>query len=205
MPHQQVKRKCLFSKGFSNAVNNSGVFVFTLFEKGDKPTRCNQGIISGNSKTIDFTGVVHNLAIEMKTKSESKSKIKGSTKLDAKTNTKLGKETSTKTSIKLGSKPSTKTSFKLESKPNIKLESEPNTKLGSKTSGKTDFTPIAMQPIFIVAASSVFESQYHNVDKEIVLVNSSVINQDYQGRQGWYKQLYHFVFVEDLVAIVIPD
>ena len=128
LPHWNVKRKCFFSKGFSNAVNNSGVFVFTLFEKGDKPTRCDQGIISGNIKTIDFTGAVCSITMEMKTKFKSKSKIKGSTKLDAETNTKLGKETSTKTSIKLGPKPSTKTSFK--------LESEPNTKLGSKTSAK---------------------------------------------------------------------
>ena len=166
LSHQKVKHKCLFSKGFSNAVDNSDVFLFTLFEKDDKPTRCDQCIISGNRKTIDFTGAVSNLTIEMKTKSESKLKIKDSTKLDAETNTKLGKETNTKTSIKLGSKS--------------------NTKLGSKTSATTDFTPIVMQPIFIVATTSVFTSLYHIVGEEIVLVDSFVINQD-QGRQGWYK------------------
>ena len=152
--HQKVKRKCLFSKGFRNAVNNSG--VFTLFEKGDKSSRCDQDIISGNSKTINFTGAAPTLTMEIKTKLESKSKIKGSTKLDAETNTKLGKETNTKTIIKLGSKP--------------------NTKLGSKISATTDFTPIAMQPIFIVTTSSVFESLYHIVGEEIVLVDTSVIN-----------------------------
>ena len=51
--HQKVKRKRLFSKGFSNAVNNSSVF-----EKGDELTRCNQSISSGKSKTINFTGAI---------------------------------------------------------------------------------------------------------------------------------------------------
>ena len=56
---------------------------------------------------------------------------------------------------------------------------------------------------FLAVDSSAFESLFHNVGEEIVLVDSSVVDQD-QGRHGWYNQLDHFVFVEDLVAIVIP-
>ena len=163
-------------------VNNSG--VFTLFEEGDELTRCDQGIISRNNKTIDIDYAVHIFTMEKKTKSEFKSKIKGSIKLDYETDTKLGNETSTKTSFKLGS--------------------GPNTKLRSKTSAKTDFTPFAMQPIFHVDSSSAFESLYHNVGEEIVLIDSTVIDQD-QGRQGWYNQLDHFVFLEELVISIIPE
>ena len=39
LPHQTVKWKRLCSKGFNKAVDNSN--QFTLFEKGNKPTRCN--------------------------------------------------------------------------------------------------------------------------------------------------------------------
>ena len=69
-------------------VNISG--VYTIFEKGDKPTRCDQDIISRNIKTINFSYAVCIFTMEKKSKSESKSKIKGSTKLDSESNTKLG-------------------------------------------------------------------------------------------------------------------
>ena len=157
--------------------------------------------------------------------------------------TKLGSKPSTKTSTMLRAKTSTNVKTKLESKSNAKnstkLGSKPSiktsTKLGSKTGAKTDSISIAIPPIITVTASSVFEPLYHNVGEEminisntctgqlqncygnahtndIVLVKSSVINQD-QGRQGWYKQLYHYdlsmssadVFEEELVVIVIPD
>ena len=225
LPHQKVQQKRLFSKAFNNVVNNSG--VYTIFEKGDKSTMCDQDIISGNIKTINFSYTIRIFTMEKKTKLKSKSKIKGSTKLDfesntksenetsiktsfnlgsepntkvgSKTNTKLGNETSTKTSFNLGSKSNTELGNETSTKTSFNLGSKPNTKLGSKTSTKTDFTPIVIQPIFLAADSSAFESLFHNVGEEIVLVDSSVIDQD-QGRQEWYNQLDHFVFLEELVT-----
>ena len=88
-------------------VDNSSEFA--LFEKDDKPTRCNQGIISRNSKTVDFTGAVHDLDVELKTKLESKSNIKYSNNLGSKVNTKNGTKFGSKTSTKLVNKTSDKT------------------------------------------------------------------------------------------------
>ena len=88
-----------FKRIHSSAVDNRN--VFKLFEKGDEPTRYNQGGISGNSKTIDFTGVVCDLDLDAETKLESKSSTKTSTKLES--------MPSTKASTKLGSKTSAKT------------------------------------------------------------------------------------------------
>ena len=71
--HWKVKQKCLFSKGFRNAVNNSN--EFKLFEKGDEPTRCNQDVISVNIKIIDLTGAVCDLDLDSDTKLVFKSSI----------------------------------------------------------------------------------------------------------------------------------
>ena len=53
-----------------SAIDNSN--EFSLFKKGDGPTRCDQGDIYGNSKTIDVTGVICDLNLEVDTKLGSK-------------------------------------------------------------------------------------------------------------------------------------
>ena len=229
LPHRKVKRKRLLTKGFSNVNFKDAVHIFTMkkktncefrsmikdstklenetssktiFNLGSKPTRCDQDVISVNNKTIHLSYAVCTFTMKKKTKWESKSKIKGSTKLED--------ETSTKTSFNLGSvfKSKIKGRTKLENEPSTKtslnLGTERNTKLGFKSSAKTNVNHIAIRPIFLVADSSAIESLYHNVGEEIILVGSSVVDQD-QGRQEWYKQLDHFVFLEELVTSVLCD
>ena len=97
-----------------------------------------------------------------------------------------------------------KGSTKLENKTSFNLGSEQNIKLGFKSSAKINVNPITMQPILLVTDSSAIGSLFHNVGEEIVHVGSSVVDQD-QERQEWYKQLDHFVFVEELVTSVLCD
>ena len=53
LPHRKVKRKRMFSNGFSNAVDDS-----SFFAEGDEPMRCNRLCSPKKSKTIDFTGAI---------------------------------------------------------------------------------------------------------------------------------------------------
>ena len=101
----------------------------------------------------------------------------------------MKKKTKWVSKSKLEDETSTKTSFN--------LGTEQNTKLGFKSSAKT-----AMRPIFLAADSTAVGSLFHNVEEEIVLVSSSVVDQD-QGRQKRYKQLDHSVFVKELVKSVL--
>ena len=177
-------------------VDNSSEFA--LFEKGNKPTRCKQGVIYGKNNTIGFTGTVCDLDLDVKTKLESKSNTKNGTK--------LGSKQSTKASTKLGTETSDTVTASSVFEPLYHLVGE-------------DLINIS------ITCTSLLQDCYGNDMKYastngIIIDEFSIIDQD-QGRQGWYNYVdinsigisYYYdlsmssadVFEEGLEAIDISD
>lgn len=166
---------------------------YRLFEKGDKPTRCNQNGGSVNSKTIDFTGVVH--ALSWEDGSHKKSKLES------------------KTSVKLGNNASDKAKIMVE-------DYQPSS-LFEPIYHHMEYGLINVDDTCTGLLYDYYGNDLqHASTNGIILDESSVIDQD-QGKQGWHKYVdidligvsYHYginmasagIFEEELEVIEIPD
>ena len=176
-------------KGFSKAVDNSKEFA--IFEKGDEPMRSNQGIVSGNNKTVDFTGVVRDLNLDV----NSQLSIKLEATKDVKTD-----------SIALDNPPIDTVDASTVLEPIYHRVGEDLINISDSSTG--------------LLRDCYGNDMKYAPTNGIVLDESSIIDQD-QGRQGWYKFVdinsigitYHYdlsmssddVFEEELETIDIPD